>query len=128
MYKLNDFNKGQLVWIELTGNACRNKSGNNLIEEWEVILVSSKYVTAKRKAGYGDEIKFKEHDLSYEGLIQNTKYCVDYVLYPSEEDIKNKFEKEYLLDWIKNEFSGYGRKTKYTLEQLRKVKEVLVLE
>jgi hypothetical protein len=124
MYKLTDFKQGQTVWVELTGNANRYKNDDELIEEWEVISVGKKYVTAKRKNG-GYEVKFKETDLNYDGLIQNTQYCVDYILYPSKEEISNKFEKEELVDWIKKQFSGYGRKSKYSLEQLRKVKEIL---
>lgn len=127
MYTLKDFKKGQTVWIELTGNASRGKDKriDDLIEEWEVISVGKKFVTAKKKESYGYEIKFKETDANYGGLIQNTEYCVDYVLYPSKEEILNKFEIENLIGWIKSEFSAYGRTSKYTLEQLRKVKEIL---
>jgi hypothetical protein len=47
------------------------------------------------------------------------------VLYPSKEAISYKLEKEDLVDWIKGEFSGYGNKSKYSLDQLRKVRNIL---
>ena len=126
MYNLKDFSKGQTVWVELTGNARRHiNKKEELIEEWEVISVGRKYVTAMRKNGNDIGVKFQETDGNYGGLIEKSEYCVDYVLYPSKEAISDKLEKEDLVDWIKGKFSGYGNKSVYSLEQLRKVKEIL---
>lgn len=125
MYTLKDFSKGQTVWVELTGNARRYKNGDELIEEWEVVSVGRKYVTAKR--GYREE-KFQETDANYGGLIQKAEHCVDYVLYPSKEELSNKLEKEELISWFKSEFSGWRNKSEYSLEQLKKAKEILKTE
>lgn len=127
MYSLKDFCKGQTVWVELTGNASRYKTGDELIEEWEVISVGRKYVTAKHKDGYREE-KFEETDRNYGGLTQKTKYCVDYVLYPTRQAIADKIEKENLIKWFKGEFSEWSDKSRYSLEKLRKAKEILLAD
>ena len=85
--KKEDFHKGQTVWVYLTGNAARGKkTTEERIQEWEIVSVGRKYITARPKGitgTYCDE-KFE---------IQNnfrqvyTYGCADYVLYLSREDI-----------------------------------------
>lgn len=124
MYSIKDFKKGQTVYVELKGNASRNKKNEELIEEWEVISVGNKYVTATSKK-YSFPIKFMETNSNYDSLIEKTDYSVDYILYPSKEEVENKFKKEELYNFIKSKFSSSYSKNQYTLEQLRKIKEIL---
>lgn len=123
--KISDFKVGQKVFVELDGNASRGKKRNELIEEWVVISVGRKFVTAK-PIDRGREIKFKQHDVSYGGLIEVTDYCVDFILYPNEEFVKDKLEKEDLVSWFKTAFSGFNNNSKYSLEKLREAKNILM--
>ena len=50
--KKEDFYKGQTVWVYLIGNAARGKkTTEERIQEWEVVKVGRKYITAKPKSG-----------------------------------------------------------------------------
>ena len=50
---IKDFKVGQNAFVRLTGNAGKGKSGDELIEEWEVISVGRKLIKAKRM-GWSD--------------------------------------------------------------------------
>ena len=53
--EIKDFKKGQTVYIRLTGNKSRYKSGEELIEEWEIVSVGTKLIKAKKK-GWSDSV------------------------------------------------------------------------
>lgn len=122
---IKDFKVGQTVWIELTGNASRGKSGNDLIEEWEVVTVGKKYIHAKRK-GFGFPVKFEKREYGYsEKIVQKTDCCVDYILYVSKTELEEELERRTLIDEISIEFRSYGRKDKFSLDQLRRIKAII---
>ncbi len=120
-YKLSDFKVGDRAYIELVGNAKRDRTREELIQECVVEKVTKKYVTA---GGH----KFEEHERSnYGGLREHTPYKVSYVLYPNKQDVENKVEKDKLIATIKSLFTG-ARTCKaddLTLEKLRKINEII---
>ena len=115
--KLSDFKVGEKCWVEFEGNASRHKP-KGYYEEWIVTGVSSKYVTV-------DRYKFEEHDCSYGGLKEKTNYCVDYVIYPTEQLLKDKLELEQTYEYIKNKFSKFKRDESLTLEKLKRIKSII---
>lgn len=91
---IKDFKVGQTVYVELTGNAKRGLSQDELIEEWEIILVGRKYVHARKKGCLFHPVKFeKQYWNSEEKFVEYTDFCVNHILYPSLQDIKNSNEK-----------------------------------
>lgn len=44
---------GQVVYIELVGNASRGKTADKCIEEWEITSVGRKYIKAGRRSEWG---------------------------------------------------------------------------
>ena len=118
--KITDFKKGETVWILLTGNMARNKQGTDRIEEWEVVSVGRKYITAKSKNIKWTEIKFEQKNEDFNYFTQVTPYSPDYSLYKTRKDIEDLLEKEELQLWLRQ---NYNRP--YSLEQLRKAKAIL---
>lgn len=124
---IKDFKVGQTVWVKLTGNASRGKSGNDLIEEWEVVTVGKKYIYAKRKGfGFCHIEKFEKREYGYsEKIVQKTDYCVDYILYPSKKELEEEIEREELSGEISSIFRSFARKESFSLDQLRRIKAII---
>lgn len=120
--KLKDFKVGQKVYIRLIGNACRGKHGEELIEEWEVVVVGRKYLTAKNGSR---EYQFKSPIIHENYFVQKTNHCINYILYASREDIEVELEKSRLFREVSEYFRGYGCEKKFTLEQLRQIKGII---
>ena len=92
---LKDFKVGQTVWIRLTGNAIRGKHGDELIEEWVIDKIGRKYITASKKTGYPKGIIFEKRGYGYEDrFVEKTNYCVDYIMYETEQYIRDEMEKD----------------------------------
>ena len=115
--KLSDFKVGEKCWVEFTGNASRYKS-YGYYEEWIVEKVSNKYVTA-------NGFKFEEHDCSYDGLREKVNGCVDFIIYPNEQMLLDKFETEKLYELVKGKFGGFSRNKELTLDKLRRIKSII---
>lgn len=122
--EIKDFKIGQRVWVKLTGNASRGKSGSDLIEEWEVVSVGRKYVKAK-KVGYSHSwgIEFEKRGYS-ERFVQKTNACVDYVIYESKQAILDEFEASNLERKICDFFRNCRSKN-ISLEQLREISKII---
>lgn len=120
--EIKDLKVGDTVYCRLTGNASRGKKEEELIQEWEIRRIGRKYVTAGKK-GFPNscDIQFEIND----DYKQKTDYCVDYVLYVDKQEIFNEFELNSLCNWFRKEFNSYG-KLNYSLEKLRKAKEILL--
>ena len=122
---IKDFKVGQIVWVELTGNAKRNKTQEECIEEWEITSVGKKYLEAKRK-GTNYVVKFEKRGGTYSGrFVQKTTYCIDYIIYESKQALLDTFEKRRLLDEVSEFFRGYGASRNILLEQLRKISAII---
>ena len=118
--KLSDFKVGDTVYIELQNNAARYNKPNSeeCIRECIVESVGRKYVIA------GD-IKFEETDCNYDGLIQHTQYCVDFVLYDNKQTILDKFEKNKIITELRRNYVGMNELKKLSLDKLRRILKII---
>lgn len=86
---IKDFKVGQTVYVELTGNASRGKTPEQCIEEWEVTSVGRKYINAVKKNP--DSFLYKlvfEWSESYGRFVEKTRCSVNYILYPTRQEIE----------------------------------------
>ena len=123
---IKDVKVGQSVYIELTGNACRGKSGAELIEEWEVVSVGRKLIKAKRK-GWNDisAITFERREFGFgDHFVEKTDYSVDYIMYANRKDLEDELERRDLLMFVRNYFGGYGEKN-ISVGALRKIANLI---
>lgn len=98
--KKEDFYKGQTVWVYLIGNAARGrKTIEELIQEWEVVAVGRKYITARPKSVYGWEQKF---DIENDFRHVYDRGAEDYVLYLTKEEIYEQIERNKCREYIEN--------------------------
>ena len=111
--------------MELTGNANRGKTPEQCIEEWEITSVGRKYIKAcKKESGiFRFETTF-EYRENYKRFVQKTDCCVDYILYPTRQEIEEKQEKSRLFQEIEQRFR-YGSQRDVSLEQLRAIDNIL---
>ena len=94
-----DFHNGQTVWVYLIGNAARGrKTTEERIQEWEIIKVGRKYITAKPKNG-GWEQRF---DIENNFRHVYTYGTSDYELHLTEEEIYEEVERRERIAYIKN--------------------------
>ena len=101
-----DFHKGQTVWVYLIGNAARaRKTTEERIQEWEIIKVGRKYITAKPKSG-GWEQRF---DIENNFRHVYTYGTSDYELHLTEEEIYENVERENRIEYIER-FCRTGRR------------------
>lgn len=94
---IKDFKVGQKVYVKLINNVARGRDEDELIQEWEVVKIGKKFLTAKN--GY-IEYQFYKHDFYKNCLVQKTDYSPDYLLYNSLEEIKEeekRIEKEDII-------------------------------
>lgn len=92
-----DFYKGQTVWVYLIGNAARGrKTTEERIQEWEIIKVGRKYITAKSKNG-GRERRF---DIENNFRHVYTYGTSDYELYLTKEEIYEEIERSNRIKYI----------------------------
>ena len=95
--KKEDFYKGQTVWVYLTGNAARGrKTTEERIQEWEVLKVGRKYITAKPKVG-GWEQRF---DIENNFRHVYTYGTSDYELHLTKEEIYKEIERSNRIEYI----------------------------
>lgn len=91
--KKEDFHKGQKVWVYLIGDAARGKESiEERIQEWKVVSVGRKYITARPKGRTGAYFNEKfeiENDFQH----VYTYGSANYILYLSKEDIFQGFLK-----------------------------------
>jgi hypothetical protein len=107
---------GQQVFLKAVGNNARGRK-EVFIREETISKVGRKYFEVGN--GYRP-LKFHIEDLSQE----MGGYIADWTLYLSKQDILDEDESNDLHSDIRTAFSGYG-KSKYTLEQLRKIKAIV---
>lgn len=122
---IKDFKVGQTVYVELTGNASRGKTPEQCIEEWEITYVGRKYIEAVKKGS--DPFLFKtvfEWREEHKSFVQKTVQSINYVLYPTRQEIEEKHEKGRLFMKIEERFR-YGSKRDISLEHLRAIHGIL---
>lgn len=109
---IKDFKKGQVAHI-LNMHTGRNTEPT--IRETVVSNIGRKYVTIEEGSRYTSS------DSPYD-LIENSDFGDKTFLCPSKEYAEMHIEKEELMRWLYNAASF---RCEYSLEQLRKVKEIL---
>lgn len=124
MERLKNLKKGDsvVVAIEPTSNASRyvDMSIENIANwtyEGIVQSIGRKYITVEFRRS---TMKFVIDD---EYRNKYTYGGADYRLYPTLEDIHNKFKSQKLYDKIKSKFGGY--RNTYDLETLTKIWDLL---
>lgn len=120
--KKEDFYKGQTVWVYLVGNAARGrKTTDERIQEWEVLKVGRKYITAKPKVG-GSEHRF---DIENNFRHVYTYGTSDYELYLTKEEIYEKIERLNRIEYIE-QFCRWERRnlSKMSYDDLLAVVEI----
>jgi hypothetical protein len=118
--------KGQEVWVKVIdgSNVARfyYKSSNieDRILQGEVTKVGRKYITVK----FG---RYKEEQFNIEDEYRN-KYTAggaDYQLYLTKQDILDEVEVETIHSEIRSAFGDYRNNGKFTLEQLRRIRDII---
>lgn len=111
---VKEFDVGQRVFIL---NMYEGRNREPEIREATVKTVGRKYVTIDSGDRYASE-----ESLPF-GLMQDIDYGDRRILCPSRTDANNYIEKSELQHWIGK--ITWSKTRKYTLEQLRKVKQIL---
>lgn len=112
---IKDFKKGQTAYIL---NMHTGRNTDPTIHETTVSAIGRKYVTVESGSRY------ENSDNPY-GLIESKDWGDRTFLCPSRECAEMHIEKEELMRWLCNAASFTY---KYSLEQLRKAKEILESE
>lgn len=105
------------VYLKPINNAARNE--NKGIREYEIKKIGKKYFEV-----WDGSNDYTINKFYIEGLIEVTKYSPDWRIYFSKQEILDEYEFENIARNIREVFGSYG-KINLTLEQLRKIKEII---
>ena len=116
-----DFKKGEVAYMKYIGDRRNGTLGS--IKECTVKSIGSKYVTTF-EGDFNSERKFEiENDFRESYIIGGS----DYQLYPNKQIIEDEKEFEEIIDLIRCKIgTNYGYKKELTLEQLRKIREIIL--
>ena len=125
--KKSDFTKGQTVYLFIIAGSnahrdIKDKPFKERILPATVLSVGSKYITVRPDKWNFDEVRFcvdKNFQQKYEAG------GADYDLFLSEQDIYDCEESESIYYSIKNGFSSWKNKGKYSLDQLSRIKAIM---
>lgn len=116
-----DFKNGQTVWVYLVGNAARRVSEDKRIEEWEVVSVGRRYITAKPISCSCPEVKFDMEN----NFRQKYNCCQDYILFLQKEDIEKYLWKNETIRYIERSTSiGSGILPRMDIDDLKIVYDI----
>jgi len=107
---------GDNVYLKPSNNAARRTTE---IREWKIKSVGRKYFEAWDGERDHSAMKFY-----IDGFKQVTNYTPDWIVYFSKQEILDENEFYKLFNDIRTVFNGYS-KPKLTLEQLRKIKNII---
>lgn len=111
---IKDFKVGQKIAVLVLHHG-RNKEPE--LYERTVSRIGRKYVVDDR------DVKYCQESYLEEGLVENCEYGERAYIFPKMEEAKDYIEKYELMIWF-SRISSTGTR-KYSLQQLRKVKEIL---
>lgn len=111
---IKDFKVGQKIAV-LILNHGRNKEPE--LYERTVSKIGRKYVVDDR------DVKYCQDSYLKEGLVESCECGERAYIFPKMEEAKDYIEKHELMIWLSRISSTDTRK--YSLQQLRKVKEIL---
>lgn len=123
----SDFKVGNTVWLKIIEGSNRARYSNinpNDVESWIVEAtvenVGSKFISVKIRGTQIVKFNIKNN-------FHQIYVCggADYKLYLSKQDVLNDIESENIYQEIKNDFMASRNHKKLSLEQLRKIKEIL---
>ena len=127
-----DFKIGQNVYLKIVEGSNRARRINdkcnidNWIEEKTVTKIGNKYITVANP----NNTEWGEEKFDVTNNFNHFYTCggQDYELFLSKEDILRDLESEKLYNKIKDKFSSWKNKSKYTLEQLQSMIEILNIQ
>lgn len=111
---IKDFKVGQKIAVLVLRHG-RNKEQE--LYERTVSRIGRKYVVDDR------DVKYCQKSYLKEGLVECREYGERAYIFPKMEEAKDYIEKHELMIWLSRISSTDTRK--YSLQQLRKVKEIL---
>ena len=114
--KLKDFQVGQTVYL-----IERRPKPKDVIREYKVSSIGRKYLNVQ--SGY-NERKFIVHDNETSYLIEHKEFGDRLLLFPNKEAAQEHIEGNQLRSWLLKA-AEVPKVNKYTVEQLRPVKEIL---
>lgn len=116
--EIKAFQPGQTVYIMGTD---RRDRGDQAVRKAEVAKVGRKYVTISGRRGE----RFRETvGRSKPYLIEEMEYGSPRLLFPSEAAVREYKEREELKEWVRRA-TDWDKVDRYTIEQLRAVKQIL---
>ena len=118
--KISNFEKGQTVYI-LNGGYYRKGE----IMKCKVVTVGRKYVTVSSLGNFSNNKKFVENGAYDNALLEVTDFGYADLLFKTVEDIEEYNELKELRRWFSSEALSFQKCSSYSIEQLRKVKEIL---
>jgi len=108
---------GKNIYLKTINNEAR---GGTRIIETKIETISKKYFTVSSLS----RNKFRNSD-----LLEETNFSQNYVVYFDKQEILDELESIKLYNIIRENFQNYahsdGSKLKVSLEQLRKISEIL---
>lgn len=119
---IKNFVPGQIAYMYITGGKRRGKYDTQAVE---VTKVGRKYVTVETSSGM--DMLFREAHRSKPYLVEHTKRGVSWLLFTSSEAVDEHCAREWLKTWVRTA-TGWDKIDRYTLAQLRAVKEILERE
>lgn len=114
--KLKDFQVGQTVYL-----IERRPKPKDVIREYQVVTVGRKYL--KVQSGYNDR-QFEIYDNETPYLIEHKDFGDRLLLFSNEKAAQEHIEGNQLRSWLLKA-AEVTKVNKYTVEQLRAVKEIL---
>lgn len=113
---------GQIVWSLNVGNAAKNKAEQKLTP-YKVIMVGRKYFKIRKE---GDDCGYSDTLFHLDGWREKTDYLPSHQLFISEQQYFDEKEKHEICELISSSFSTRGDGLKFSLEKLRKIREILI--
>ena len=114
--KLKDFQVGQTVYL-----IERRPKPKDILREYQVVTVGRKYLKVQ---GMYNERQFEVFDDESPYLIEHNNYGDHLLLFPNKEAAQEHIEGNQLRSWLLKA-AEVTKINKYTVEQLRAVKEIL---
>lgn len=120
--EIKDFTPGQTAYALMTR---RGKTTEHFVMRYTVTKVGRKYVSSTKTPGGGYEEQFFKQREEDEYLTEKEDWGSSRLkLFLTEQATTDYIEKTMLCTWFK-QATAYGEIEKYTLNQLRAVRDIL---
>lgn len=127
---LGKLKNGQEIWVKVEeGSNASRYIDKTKTEEWifkgEVIKAGRKYITVKFKKNNTNSFIEKKFNVEDDYREHYTCGGADYKLYLSKQSIFDEVESETIYTQITSVFNGWKNNNKFSLDQLRKIKDIV---